>query len=156
MRRVLLTLFLLPLSVILLMPVFFMVSARQLDWTTVVQGLWFGAYATTGTLPLSLIGGAPLLLLAAWRRWWKPWHFMLGGAALVGALPLWSALRLLQDERLHLWYRLETFQTVWPWFVGGLAYGLVFWIIAIRGNSLALSHPQTDPLVESGSRSGAA
>ena len=137
MRRILLTLFLLPLASIVLVPIYYFISAQQLNWIVGVQALWFGAYAALSAIPLALILGAPLLLLAAWRSWWHAWQFMLGGAVVAAALPLASALRVLHDEKLHLSYRLESFGAVVPWLVGGLVYGLVFWFVAIRGNPLA-------------------
>ncbi len=139
MRRICLTLFLLPLLCLPLMPVLFLLDAKDPNWMTAVQGLWFGAYAAIGAIPTLLLLGGPLLLLAAWRRWWNAWHFVLGGAVLAAAVPIASALHVLQDEKLHLWYRLENFSVAVPWLVGGLVYGWVFWLVAIWRNPLAAS-----------------
>ena len=156
MRRILLTLLLLPFSCVVLMPVFFVFEAREPSWMTVVQGLWFGLYAVIGALPLMLLLGGPLIALASWRRWWRLWQVMIGGAVLAGALPVALALRVLQDEKLHLWYRLEQFSLVAQWLVGGLIYGLVFWLVAVRNNPSTGLGATSDPKRSASATSSAA
>lgn len=153
MVRICLTLFLLPVAGVALMLLYFFLVVRELNWTTVVQGLWFGIYIAMSALPMMLLLGGPLLALAAWRHWWRAWQSMVGGAVLAGALPLAGALQTLQDERLRLWYRLDNFANIVPWFLGGALYGLVFWLVAIRGNPLAALRPISSSSVVAGERS---
>ena len=150
MGRICLTLFLLPVAGVALMLLYFFLVARELNWTTVVQMLWFGAYIAISALPIVLLLGGPLLALAAWRHWWSAWQSMIGGAVLAGALPLAGAVQILQDEKLHLWYRLEKFSNIIPWLLGGMIYGLVFWLVAIRGNPLAALRPTSSSSAVSG------
>jgi hypothetical protein len=75
----------------------------------------------------TLLFGAPLFFLFKWRRWFEWWQIT--GAAAVCALPFAAVLIDFSNfQTRHLTNSLQLIAT-------GAIAGLVFWAIALAGNS---------------------
>ena len=98
-----------------------------------------------GTYVLITVVGLPLLVVA-WRfcllRWW---HAALAGAAAGAVLLLPMLMSTALDARLHWQYRLAQFTLLLGPVALGVAHGILFWLLALRGNPAVEAKVRANP-----------
>jgi hypothetical protein len=139
MRRIAMSLLLLPVVVVLLAVAYAALSAQPGEAIEAVSNLRYQAlwYAIVTYMSLALLA-LPLLLLAWKRLWLSWWHAVLAGALVGAVVFLPAVLPTLFDSKLHLHYRLAKLALLRePAFTGAL-HGLLFWVLALWHNKSVL------------------